>query len=181
MVASIVNGDGRRGGWRAIGWGAAAILLLLPYAANAPWTVFDYVFAAALLGSLGLVLELVVRKSRNLAFRFGAAVAVIAAVLTVWINGAVGMIGSEDNPYNLLFLGVPPIALMGAFIARFRPAGMSRAMAVAAAVQGAFGAVGMVADLRGGIFSLTFAGLWLLAAFLFRNAAQSAAAGAAPR
>ena len=82
------------------------------------------------------------------------------------------MIGSEDNPYNLLFFGVILLALAGAVAARFRPAGMALAMAVAAAAHSAVAVGGMVEDLRGGIFSLAFAGLWLLAAALFRKAAR---------
>ena len=158
-----------RGGipWRIVGWSIPAILLLLPYVANAPWTASDYVFAAVLFGSVGLAFELIVRKSGSLAYRLGAAVAVIASFLTVWVNGAVGMIGSEGNAYNLLFLGVPLLALTGALVARFRAAGMAGAMVVAAVAQGVLGLGGLSTDVLGGILSTGFAGPWLLAAALF--------------
>ena len=159
-------------GWRVAGWSFAVLLLLLPWIANAPWTPSDFVFAAVLLGSVGLAFELIVRKSSSLAYRLGAALAVIAAFLTVWTNGAVGMIGSEDNPYNLVFGGVLLIALVGAVVARFEPAGMSRAMVVAAIAQGTAGAFGLSTDVRGAIFSMGFAGLWALSAALFWNAAR---------
>ena len=171
MAKDAVNDGGRSGiPWRLLGWGTAALLLLLPWVTGAPWTGSDYLFAAVLFGSVGLAFELVVRKSRNLSYRFGAALTVIAAVMTIWINGAVGMIGSEDNPYNLLFLGVLVIALIGAVLARFGASGMMRTTGAAGAAQLALGAAGLTADTRGAIMSMLFAGIWLLAAAAFRNA-----------
>jgi hypothetical protein len=169
-----------RGGlpWRLLGWGTAAALLLLPMVAmqftdEVNWGPFDFVFAGLLLGSVGLAFELTVRASDDRAFRGGVAVTLAAAFLTVWVNGAVGMIGSEDAPYNLLFLGVIVIALIGAVIARFRPAGMAAASLVAAVAQAGLGAAGLSTDLLGGILSTGFACFWLLAAALFRSAAAS--------
>jgi len=175
MAKEAESTGGPRGiPWRMFGWGTAALLLLLPLVANAPWTASDFVVAGVLLGSVGLGFELVVRKSGSLAFRFGAALAILAAFLTIWVNGAVGMIGSEDNPYNLLFGGVLAIALIGAIAARFEPANMARAMAAAAIAQAAVGAFGLSTDLRGGVLSVAFAGLWLLAAALLWKAARPA-------
>ena len=92
------------------------------------------------------------------------------------------MIGSEGNAYNLLFYGVLLVALIGAIVARFRPAGMARAMVVAAVAQLAVGAGGLTADLLGGVLSMGFAGLWLLAAALFWRAARERTTGrAAPQ
>jgi hypothetical protein len=172
--------------WRIIGWSIPALLLLLPLIAmrftpEVNWTATDFVFAALLFGSVGLAFELIVRKSSSLAYRFGAALAVVAAFLTIWVNGAVGMIGSEGNPYNLLFGGVLAIALIGAIVARFQLAGMARAMLAAAIAQAALGAAGLTTDPLGGVFSMAFAALWLLAAALFWKAAQKqVAAGSAP-
>lgn len=178
MTTNAQNSGRRRGiPWRVIGWGIAALLLLLPWVANAPWTASDFVFAGVLFGSVGLAFEFIVRKSSSLACRFGAALAVVGAFLTIWVNGAVGMIGSEDNIYNFLFLGVLLVALIGAILARFEPAGMARAMAAAALVQLAAGAGGLAADPRGAVLSMGFAGLWLLAAALFHSAAQQRARG----
>lgn len=175
-----IAGNRRGIPWRIVGWGTAALLLLLPWVANAPWTASDFVFAGVLFGSVGLAFELIVRKSRSLAYRLGAALGVVAAFLTVWVNGAVGMIGSEDNPYNLLFGGVLLIALTGAILARFQPAGMVRAMAAAAAAQALLGAIGLSTDVRGAVFSIVLAGPWVLAAALFHNAArEQSLAGAA--
>ena len=48
---------------------------------------------------------------------------------------------------------------------------MMRAMIAAALAQGVAGALGLSADPRGAVLSIGLAGLWLLAAALFRNAA----------
>lgn len=171
-------GSGQRGSyWRLAGWGVAALLLLLPLAAmqfteEVNWTFSDFVFMAVLLGSVGLGFEWIVRKSGSLAYRAGAAVALLTAFLTIWVNAAVGMIGSEDSLFNFLFGIVLLVALGGAVVARFEPAGMTRAMVAAAVVQAGLSAAGLLSDVRGGMLSMTFAGLWLLAAVLFRQAAR---------
>jgi hypothetical protein len=178
MAGTIEQGGGRHGNpWRIAGWGLAASLLLVPAVAmrftrEVDWTAFDFMFAAILIGGVGIAFEAAVRMTANIAYRAGIAVALAAIFLLVWVNGAVGMIGSENNPYNLLFIGVIVLALAGAVAARFRAAGMARAMIVAAVAQAAVGAAGISADLRGGILSTAFAGLWLLSAALFRQAAR---------
>ena len=101
MAMMMDDARGRRGiPWRTGGWGGAALLLSLPYLAGAPWTLSDYIFAGMMFGLAGLGFELAVRRG-GVAYRAAAAAALAAAFLTVWVNGAVGMIGSEDNPYNL--------------------------------------------------------------------------------
>ena len=56
--------------------------------------------------------------------------------MLVWINLAVGIIGSEDNPANLMYGGVLAVGVAGAVAARFRPGGMARALAATALAQG---------------------------------------------
>ena len=163
--------------WRLVGWSIPAILLLLPlvamqFTSEVNWTHSDFIFAGILFASVGAAFELIVRSSSSLAFRGGAAVAVIAAFLTIWINAAVGMIG-DDNDYNLLFLGVLLIALTGAIVARLDARGMARAMVITAIAQAAVAAGGLSLDPRGGILSVLFAGPWLVSAALFWSAARS--------
>lgn len=181
-MANAVEGTGGRG-WRVLrlaGWSVAALLLLLPlvamqFTAEVDWTGSDFVFAAVLIGGTGALFELTVRMSRNLFYRAGMGVALAAAFLTVWANGAVGMIGDEDNPYNLVFAGVLLIALLGAALGRFRAAGLAKATAAAALAQALAGAGGLAADPRGAVFSMGFAAFWLAAAASFARAARDRA------
>lgn len=181
-MAKEAGTTGGRGSvpWRIIGWGSTALLLLLLWVADAPWTPSDFVFAGVMFGGVGLLFELTVRMSRNSAYRAGIGFALAATFLTIWVNAAVGMIGSEDNPLNIMFAGVIAIALLGSVLARFRPERMARVMTIAAGAQCLASAVGAFTDLRGGILSAMFAGLWLLSAMLFEKAArEQTSAGAA--
>jgi hypothetical protein len=117
-------------------------------------------------------------------------VAVVAAFILVWINLAVGIIGSEDNPANLMYGGVLAVGLLGALIVRFQPHGMARALAVTALAQALVGVITLIAgwgsagaNWPGAIVVLTgfFAVLWLVSAWLFQKAArEQTSAGAAP-
>jgi hypothetical protein len=168
--------------WRVAGWGLAGLLLLLPLVAmqftnEVNWTASDFVFAAILFGTVGAVLELAVRITRNSAYRAGVGLAAAAAFLIVWASGAVGMIGNEDDAYNLLFIAVIVVAVVGSALARLRASGMAKVMGAAALLHAAAALGGMASDLRGGIFSLVFAGLWLLSAAAFAKAARDEGAG----
>jgi hypothetical protein len=182
MAANMENRRGMNP-WRAGGWGFAALILMFPLVAmlftnEVNWTVSDFLFAALMIGVTGLILELTVRSSRNTAYRGAVAFAAAASFLIVWANGAVGMVGDEDNPSNLYFFGVILIALMGAIVARFRPSGMAVAMIVAALAQVVIGLFGLSIDIRGGVLSAGFSGLWLLSAALFWKAARDLETGA---
>ncbi len=178
MTNSAQQDDGWRRSWfRKAMWGGAAFLLLLPavamrFTGEVNWTGSDFVFAAVLLfGSAGLV-ELAMRASLSLAYKAGAVIAVGTTFLIIWANAAVGMIGSEDNNYNLWFLAVIALALTGALVAHLRPRGMALAMALAGIAQAVLGAGGMATDLWGGVLSASFGFPWLLSSALFHKAAR---------
>jgi hypothetical protein len=185
--AGEIDGVRRGSRWRIAAWGAAALLLALPFVAmrftaEVTWTAFDFAFLGALLAGVGLGLELAVRRSGNLAYRIAAGLALAAAFLLILINGAVGIIGSEREGANLLYGLVLAVALLGAILARFRPAGMARAMAAAALVQSLVPAVApaiwpdamdMVWAPEVLVLTGFFAALWLGSAWLFRQAART--------
>lgn len=108
--------------------------------------------------------------------------ALVTAFLLTWVNLAVGIIGDEDNPWNLMFFGVIATAVVGAIAVRFEAHGLSRAMTAAAIIQALIG-IGVVitnaaaAEPPGRIalliLILFFAALWLVSAWLFRKAAEA--------
>lgn len=185
MEQTQMNGQRLWNALRVVGWGFAAVILLLPlvamqFTSEVNWGFGDFVVMGALLGGAGLVLELATQKSASLSYRFGATFAVAAAFLLVWVNLAVGFLGDEGNPANLMFLGVIAIAIFGAIVARARAAGMSNAMLIAAGAQVLAGATGLATGWASpgseGIYEVVlgtglFTPMWLLSAWLFRKAA----------
>jgi len=127
--------------WRTLGWGFAVALLATPFVAmrftsEVNWTASDFISAGALLAVIGAGFELAVRASRNLYYRAGAALALLGAFLVIWVNLAVGIVGSEGNPSNLLFFGALLVGIAGACIARFKAAGMAVAAGTTAVALG---------------------------------------------
>ncbi len=188
MTEGDMRPDRRRIPWRPILWSIPVALLLLPAVAmrftdEVDWNAFDFIFATVMFGSVGLVVELTVRSSRSIAFRAAVALALAAAFLIIWINGAVGIIGDEDNPANLMFGAVLAVALLGSLAALFRAPGMAIAMFAAAVAQLAVGVIALVGGMAEGpaapydvIGSTGFlGGMWLVSGLLFRKAARERA------
>jgi hypothetical protein len=74
-------------------------------------------------------------RTCNTAYRFAVGVALAAAFILVWLNLAVGVIGTEDDLATLMYVGVLAVGIIGAIIARFRPHGMARALFATALAQ----------------------------------------------
>lgn len=168
--------------WRIIGWAIPVVLLTIPRLADFPWTWSDFIVAGTIFAIVGGALELAVRASGNIYYRLGAAAAIATSFLLVWINLAVGIIGSENNPLNLMFFGVIAAAIAGGIAARFRADGIARAMTVAAVLQGMIGFGVFLTDSgateppgRIGLLLLIelFAVGWAVSALLFRKAAAA--------
>lgn len=133
-------------------WAGAAGLLLLPaiamrFTAEVNWTAFDFVFAAGMFLAVLIPWEIAMRSSRDPARLAGVAGALGTAFVLIWASGAVGVIGSEDNPANLIFLGVVAVAAIGAIMARFRPDGVATALYATAALQLALGVAALILGL----------------------------------
>jgi len=106
----------------------------------------------------------------------------VGVLLLGWVSGAVGIIGSEDNPVNLMYWAVFAVGLIGSLISRFKPRGMARTLFATALVQvlvpvvaliispevswGNVGVIGVF--VFNSIFALPFAG----SAMLFRRVSR---------
>ena len=178
MTTATTNGEARGFPWRTIGWGTAAFLLLLPLVTGAPWTLSDYIFVGVIFAIVGGIIELTVRKSASFAYRAGVVVALAASVFHIWFTGAVGIIGNESNPGNLLYLGVVLLAIFGSIASLGRARMLAWVMAIVAVAELLVPPIAYmgVADpvepvLRTEVFVLgtVFTGMWLLSAWLFRQ------------
>jgi hypothetical protein len=114
----------------------------------------------------------------NTAYR--AAVAVGAALILVWLMGAVGVIGIEGDRADLMYFGVLAIGISGAIVARFQPDGMARSMFVTAAATALVGVIALMLGKHEAAYSSVFeilgltgmfATLFAVSAWLFRSAA----------
>ena len=168
---------------------ATGFLLLLPLLAmqftnEVVWDVADFIVAGVLLFGTGLTYKLAAIKVGNIVYRSAVGFAFTAAFILIWVNGAVGIIGSENNDANLMYGGVIAIGIIGAIIVSFQPHGMAPVMFATALAQMlapviariiwppqviSWGAAGVF-----GVFVLNafFVMLWVGSALLFRNATR---------
>jgi MFS family permease len=186
MPEESSNGSRRYGSrWRMAAWGTAAALILLPLLAmrvtdEVDWDASDFAFAVGLVIGVGGTYELAARMTGSRVYRAAVAVALAAAFVLIWMNLAVGIIGSEDNPANLMYGGVLAVGLVGTAIARAQPLGMSRALVATALAQALVFVIALIAGLGfTGPITVFFAALWLMSAWLFQRAARERSSGGA--
>lgn len=187
MEGNTENGGVRRmSRWRIAGWGTAAALMLLPLVAMQfsdewNWDAYGFAFFATLLVAAGVTLALAARVTGDTAYRCAVGYAVTAAFILVWLTGAVGIIGTEDDDANALVFGVLAVGVIGTVLARFQPRGMARALVATALAQALVAVIALIAGLGSTgprwpqkILELTgfFVALWLTSAWLFRKAAR---------
>ncbi len=195
MATDPMAGSGNSGGMgrrrnrlRWAIWGTAAGLLLVPAVAMQlgvdgwDWNAFDFVVMGALLAAACGTYELAAWMSGNRAYRAAVGVAVVAAFLMAWVSLAVGIIGPEDNPLNLMYVGVYAVGFIGALVARYRAGGMVLALLATAVVQALVAVVATVAAFTGGHGGIEvlrqlalngfFVAMWLVSALLFHRAAR---------
>jgi hypothetical protein len=99
------------------------------------WSVADFIVFWTLIAGVILTYQLVTRKAVSGAYRVAAGLALTAGLLLIWVNGALGLIGSEDNPANVLYGGVLLVGLIGAVTVRLEPPGMAWTLYVMAFAQ----------------------------------------------
>lgn len=117
-----------------------AALLMVPLVAmqftdEVVWTAFDFVFAGVVLFGAGITFLYAASRAGNGAYKLAAGLAVFSTLALVWVNAAVGLIGGENNPLNMMYLAVPLVGLIGAGVANFKPRGMMYALFAMAVAQ----------------------------------------------
>lgn len=117
-----------------------AFLLLIPLVAmqftdEVNWNLFDFALMGSVLLGVGLAYELIARRSEKTIYRVAFGIGLAGAFLLFWMNGAVGIIGSENQPANFMYGIVFVVGLVGSFVANFKPRGMARTLFAAAIAQ----------------------------------------------
>lgn len=175
-------------GWnrfRIAAWSGAVLLLLLPLVAmqfteEVNWTVSDFVVMGVMLLVAGGAFELALRTSNQTMYRIAALGAVGSGFFMVWVNLAVGIVGNEDNPLNLLYFGVLAVGFLGAIASRLKPRGMDVTGYIMAAATAAVGAVALITERNAPFYhpmdiiavNIVFMVLFTGVALLFHHAAN---------
>lgn len=170
--------NSRKNPLRTVVWSVAGLALLTPWVAmqfttEVNWDSTDFVVFGTMLFVVCGAYDIATRLTGSKAYRLAVGIALLGTFLLTWINLAVGIVGNEENPLNLLFFIAPLTGIVGSMLARFRPRGMAYAMVATAFVQ----AIVALALLVGGWgFTLVLSGffviVWLASAHLFSKAAQ---------
>lgn len=157
-------------------------LLAMQFTNEVNWSPFDFIAMAILLFGTGLAYVLISRLSDRLAYKAAVGVGVVAGLFLIWVNLAVGIIGSEDNPPNALYVGVLLVGLIGAGISHLKPRGMALTMIATAVAQMLVPVLALIfwrpsldePPFILGVFMLNafFAGLFVISALLFRRASE---------
>lgn len=116
------------------------LILLLPLTAmqftdEVDWAVADFLVGGLLLLITGLSYEIISARSANTSQRGAIGLMLLTALLLIWMNLAVGIIGSENNPANWIYAGVLAIPLVGSIVSRLKATSMVWVMAATAFAQ----------------------------------------------
>lgn len=162
--------------WRVALWAGALIALATPWVlmrltGQGHWTEFDFVVFGVMLSAVGVGIELAMRLSSQWTYRVAVILSVIGGFLMVWANLAVGIIGSEENPQNLICYSVLIAGLTGAFITKFNARGLMWTLRAMAAMQFAvFLAAALLEWALLPVVTIVYMLLWLAAGELFKRA-----------
>lgn len=160
-------------------------ILFIPFIAmqftdEVVWSLSDFVIAGTLLFGTGSGYILVAKKAENVVYKIATGLALASGLFIIWANLAVGLIGSENNPENLMYFGVILVGILGAVISRLNARGLmitmfsiAACMIIVAVIAFALGAhhypYSSVMEILG--VTAFFAVPFILSGLLYRNAA----------
>ena len=148
------------------------------------WSLFDFAFVGVALFGAGVLFEVLARNKGGKVYRAAFIIGLLGAFLLAWVNGAVGIIGNENQDANLLFSAVFAVGFIGSLIARFKAQGMAKTLFAAALVQILVPVVALIiwppsaiswspGVFKVFLFASFFALLFLTSAFLFKRSVNN--------
>ncbi|MEO8375400.1 MAG: hypothetical protein ABI471_09250 [Sphingomonas bacterium] len=158
-----------------------APLIAMQFTSEVAWDLADFIVLGTLLLGVGAAYEFLARKTGNIAYRLAVGLTLAGLFLLVWLNAAVGIIGTEQNDANLTFVGIIAVGVIGAIAARFQAVGMARTLVAMGLAQILVAAIALIGGLGStgpawpnDVLGLTgvFTALWFASALLFRRAAR---------
>lgn len=70
------------------------MLLVMQFTDAIQWSLFDFILAAAFLFTIGLTIDLIIKKVRRAKHRITLIAALLAILLLLWAEIGVGILGS---------------------------------------------------------------------------------------
>jgi hypothetical protein len=110
-----------------------AIILMIPLIAmqftnEVNWSVADFIVMGILLFSTGTAYVFISRQGANFVYKAAVAASIGTTFLLIWVNLAVGLIGSGPHAGNMTYIGVVAVVIFGTFLSRFTARGMELTM-----------------------------------------------------
>lgn len=179
-LAAQAGRSWQRSPWRGALWFGAAAALVTPAIAmqfvdGMAWGPRDFAAFGVMIAGACVALECAMRTAADVAYRGAMVLAVVTGFVMLWANLAIGIIGDEGHPANLMCHAVFAVGIVGALIAQLKARGMARTLVAMACAQVLVTGVAMLvgrgeAVLACGILAAT----WLLCAWGFDRAANRA-------
>jgi hypothetical protein len=123
-------------------------LVAMQFNSGVNWSITDFVIMGVLIFTTGLSYVLLTRSSPNIIHRAAVALAIGSTLFLIWVNLAVGIIGSGPNAGNLMYIGILAIVITGTFLSRFTTKGMERVMFTAALTLVSFAGIQLFAGMQ---------------------------------
>lgn len=155
-------------------------LVAMQFSTEVSWSVFDFLVMGVLISGTGLAYVWFIRRFPGILYHVAAALALVTTFLMIWVNLAVGLIGSGPNAANLMYMAVIPVLIAGTVRARMKAAGMERTMYAAGLLLVLLAGIALITGMQRysdgsatEILAISgfFAGLFFIAGLLFRYAA----------
>jgi len=83
------------------------------------WSLFDFVLIWSLLFCAGALYKWITLFAVDSGYRAAVGLAILTGVFMIWSNLGVGIVGSEDEPFNLVYVALLALGLIAAFWVRF--------------------------------------------------------------
>lgn len=135
------------------------------------WSSADFAIVGLMITSVAALVFLNVKFKTNRMYRIASGLTLAGALLLVYINLAVGLIGSEDNSSNVMYFALLGLLSLGAIVSKFRPRGLALTLLITALGQLLIPAIAKTTAANAWVLTILFAALWIAAGFLFLKSA----------
>ncbi|MBN8575381.1 MAG: hypothetical protein J0L66_00485 [Cytophagales bacterium] len=123
-------------------------LIAMQVTTEVQWRAGDFLIMGMLLFSTGSAFVVITRNLPSLIQRVAFAAALATTLMLVWVNLAVGLIGSGAHAGNLMYVAVVAVVLIGTSVSRFAARGMALTMFAAALTLAIIGAIALLANMQ---------------------------------